>query len=63
VELIVAFTARWQSKVHLGDMQRAMFKSFDRMEFGSQPGPSGRMQISFETKSRGLCCMRPPAQV
>ncbi|MBY5511856.1 AAA family ATPase [Rhizobium leguminosarum] len=29
VELIVASAARWQSKGHLGDMQRAMFKSFD----------------------------------
>ncbi|WP_163925698.1 AAA family ATPase [Rhizobium leguminosarum] len=29
VELVVASAARWQSKGHLGDMQRAMFKSFD----------------------------------
>jgi ATP-dependent Zn protease len=29
VELIVASAARWQSKGHLGDMQRAMFKSFE----------------------------------
>jgi hypothetical protein len=36
VELIVASTARWQSKGHLDDMQRAMFKLFDQMEFGSR---------------------------
>ncbi|MDR9810138.1 AAA family ATPase [Rhizobium hidalgonense] len=29
VELVVASAARWQSKGHLGDMRRAMFKSFD----------------------------------
>ncbi|NEJ90009.1 AAA family ATPase [Rhizobium leguminosarum] len=29
VELVVASAARRQSKGHLGDMQRAMFKSFD----------------------------------
>lgn len=29
VELIVASAARWQSRGHLGDMQRAMFRSFE----------------------------------